>query len=415
MAEPTTMYVLSKGTAVVRERASKKWERALINNIACDTLFAKYCNIEFVVVDAYGDLYHVDAYDYETELRFSELTLDQWVANLGDRSLKVTPGDAVLETATANYFPLWHRKTSAVLAKRGWHPSHYTTADDADDVVVTMEGVEHKHLNDHILWSVNGFFMPTTYHAYGCRIYNAGDIIRKSGRMSIGGLNFENVGNVTFQDITPEHVSKVESTRRYFDGVHIKVDEPIGKKTVGIIIGGYLHLLDGLIRPISEHAIRFTPGDLNIVERVLLSKDYLDLEFMGLDGIEKGALVSTVMDDDNWLKYLTCQYSRLVFIDTPDLWRTHSYVDTVTRPGSYLTEEDDNLSQLVDNRGRTINYWPKFECGKVALCSEDFLEPTHARYDTNWFEQTVFNDAMVGQKPYVRINPKMYHYHTRKK
>lgn len=415
MAEPTTMYVLSKGPAVVRERASKRWDRALINNIPCDTLFSKYSKIEFAVVDAYGELFHVNAYDYEGELRFNSLTLDRWVANLGDRSLVVKDGDVSLETATANYFPLWHRKTTAVLAKRGWHPSHYTTADDADDVVVTMDGVEHKHLHDNIMWSVNGFFMPTTHHTYGCRIFNAGDIIRKSGRMSIGGLNFEGVGQVSFQDITPDHVFKVEETRRYFDGVHIKVDQPIGNKTVGIIIGGYLHLLDGLVKPISEHTVRFTPGDLNIVERVLLSKDYLDLEFMGLDGIEKGALVSKVMDDNNWLKYLTCQYSRLVFIDTPDLWRTHSYVDTVTRPGSYLVEDDENLSQLVDNRGRTINYWPKFECGKVALCSEDFLEATHARYDTNWFEQTVFNDAMVGQKPYVRINPKMYHYHTRKK
>lgn len=415
MAEPTTMYVLSKGPAVVRERASKKWDQALINNVSCDDLFAKYSKIEFAVVDGYGDLFTVDAYDYETELRYSEQTLDEWVAALGSRSLKVTEGGPELKVATANYFPLWHRNTTAVLAKRGWHPSHYTTADDADDVVITMPGVEHQHLHENVLWSVNGFFMPTSYHTYGCRIFNGGDIIRKSGRMSISGLNFENLAKVSFQDITVDHVYKVEEGRRYFDGVHIKVDEPIGNKTVGLILGGYLHLLDGLIRPISEHAIRFTPGDLNIVERVLMSKDYLDLDFMGLDGIEKGALVAKVMDDANWLKYLTCKYSRLVFIDTPDLWRTHTYVDTVTRPGSYLAEESDNLSQLVDNRGRTINYWPKYECGKVALCSEDYLEPTHARYDTNWFEQTVFNDAMVGQKPYVRINPKMLHYHMRKK
>ena len=415
MAKTATLYVLSTDPAVVRERASKKWTTAVINNIRCVDLFAKYTNIEFIIIDAYGDAFTVDAYAYEPELRFNELTLGQWVAGLGDRSLTMKAGKPVLKVSSVNYFPLWHKPSTAQLAKRGWHPSHYTAGDDADDVIVGIKGVAHRKLSERVLWSVNGFFMPTTYHTYGCRIMNAGDIIRKSGKMAIGGLNFENIAKVSFQDITEAHVFKVDPAKRYFDGVHIKVDKPIGNRTVGLILGGYLHLLDGLIRPISQTSIRFTPGDLNIVERVLLSKDHLDLDFMGLDDIDKSVAVSRVMDDANWLKYLTCKYSRLVFIDTVDLWRTHSYVDTVTRPGSYVVDDSELLGQLIDNRGRTINYWPKFECGKVALCSDDYMEATHARYDTDWFADTVMNDAAIGSKPLTRINPKMLHYHMRKK
>lgn len=415
MAEENTSYTLLDRESVVRQRDSRAWLMININAIPASDLFAKYLKMEVAVADAFGDVFTFNPYDYETELRNYSGSLSTWFHEMNKRSLTLKPGEPKLELVTAEYFPLWHRKSTAVLARRGWHPSHYTPTDDANDVVVTMEGVDNRHLYDHVLWSINGFIVQSSFHDYGCRLMEAGSMIKKSGNMHISGLNFESIGKVTTQSLGADHIFKVDETKRYFDGVHIKMDKPLGNRSVGIVIGGYLHLLDGLVRPISETTLRLTPGDLNIIERVLLSKDTLDLEFMNLETLDRNQQVAAIVDDANWFKYLTSKYTFLVFIDNVDCWKSVSYVNTVTRPGLYIQSDTENLGMLTDNVGRMINYWPKFECMEVALCSDDYLQPNYAMRDTSWMDDTLVNSAGVGVRPYRRINPKMHHFNGRKK
>lgn len=415
MTEETTSYTLPDQLSVVRERKSRAWLMKDIRTMPTAQLFADYLKMEVAVADAFGEPFTFNPYDCETELRNYTGSLATWLTDIGNRSIPLSVGFPTLESSEAQYFPLWHRKATAQLARRGWHPSHYTPRDDAADVVVEMEGIDSRHLYDHVLWSVNGFIVKSSFHDYGCRVLEAGDIVRRSGKMNISGLNFETVGKVTTQDLTDQHIFKVDESKRYFDGVHIKLDKPLGNRTVGIVIGGYLHLLDDLVRPISQTTLRLTPGDLNIIERVLLSKDSLDLEFMKLNDLDKGQQVSAIMDDVNWFNYLTSKYTFLVFIDNVDMWKTTSYVNTVSRPGLYVMSDTEPMGQLTDNVGRMINYWPKFECMEIALCSDDYMQPNYALRDTSWLKDITINDAGIGAMPYRRINPKMNHFHGRKK
>lgn len=415
MATTGSYYRLDSAPAIVRSRTTRDWLKVDISTMKVADVFANYREIEVGIYDVYDKPFTLNLYDYEFELMNYQFTLARWFAGLSTRALKLTANLPSLLFKEVNYVPLTYFEGQFQLAKRGWHPSHEVPMEDYDDVVVAYNSITSKYLHEHALFTVNGLFMPTTYHAYGVRLLNAGDVIRKTSRVEMGLLNFENVGSVSTIPITPEMVFKVDKSKDYLSELLIKSPKSLAGKTLGIVIGGFLHLLDGLIRPTSDTTATLIMKDVPIIERVIATKGVLDLAFMGLDDLDESVLVSTITNDVNVLKYLTCAYSFLVLIDNKDLCRRWDPVDVNAGLGNYLIDDSTPLGLLVDDTGRGIDYWPKWECGKWALCTEHSHRNTHSFHTTPWVSQARINSAAIGINPADRIRPNLITFYARTK
>lgn len=415
MATTSSFYTLDVAPAIVRSRKTRDWLKVDISAMKVADVFANYREIEVGIYDVYNKPYTLNLYDYEFELLNFQATLQDWFDRIGTRALALKSALPTLLFKEVNYLPLTYYEGQFQLARRGWHPSHEVPMEDYDDVIVAYNSITSKYLHENALFTVNGLFMPSTYHAYGVRVLNAGDVIRKTGKVELGMLNFEQVGTVEKIAITPEMVFKVDDTKDYYSELVIKSPKSLAGKTLGIVIGGFLHLLDGLIRPNGDTTAMIILKDIPIVERVIATKGVLDLDFMGLDGLDDSVLVSTVVNDANILKYLTSPYSFLVLIDNKDLCRRWDPVDVNAGLGNYLIDDSTSLGLLIDDTGRGIDYWPKYECGKWALCTEHSHRNTHSFHNAPWLSQTRINSAAIGVNPADHIRPNLLTFYARAK
>ena len=392
----STMYVLASEPAVLRDKKTYAWLTADVRTKRCIDLFALYRVIEVALTDKYGNKMTVNLYNYENELRESTLTVSGWIAQLGNRALNTTAGYPSLKLQTANYLPIGFSLESIRLAKRGYDPSHVVPVEDYADVVVAHPKVSPRHLHEYTLCSVGGYYVPSTYHDYGMRLYSAGDIIRRSGDAVMGMLNFENIGKVTKIPVMTNMLHKVDDSMSYIDSAVINVGVPIKNKTVGIVIGGHLHLLDDLVKVIGDQTIMISLRRMRYVERVLASRNHLDLSFMGLDTLDVGALVSGLTADENVVKYLTCQATFVVLIDNPNVYIEEKAIDQTARWGQYALDGEADLGGLYDQYGLAIDYWPKWEMGIWSLDTLREADQTNLVERSNWLTHTRFNDAAIG-------------------
>lgn len=408
-------YKLATELSVVKDKKTSVWSTIDLSTLTTKQLFSQYRKIEVSVDDVFGKPKTLLLSIYENELRNREITIAEWLVETGNRTLVTLDGYPTLSFKQINYVPMAYRDVSIKLAKPNAHPDHDFPLEDQTDVVVAYDGVEPKRLHEYGLWSFNGFYLPTTYHAYGARLKGAGVLARNSGSLSAGFLNFEGVGKVRKVPITESMVFKVNDELTYFDSLIIKADEPLFNKSVGIVIGGYLHLLDGSYKVISEDAIMLSLRNLRYVDRVIDSKDILDLSFMDLDDLDHNAVVSNVRDDTNILKYLTCQYSFLVIIDNPEITRNTMSPEQHEVRSKYAIDKDAQMGALVDKLGRNLEYWPTYENGVWTLHTDRYEFDNHMFRTTDWFKMIRINDARVGSNITSKVKPTLVNFVARQK
>lgn len=410
----STLYTLPSIPAVVRSKTNQTWLLVNVLDMKCSDLYANYRNIEIAVADAFAHPYTLNLYDYESELRYSTQTFRAWFTAQGTRSFTLKAEYPVLNTGSAKYLPLAFTEGGTYqLAKRGYHPSHVVALEDYDDVIVTHPKVTPKYLHERALWSVGGYFLPTTYHDYGLRIQGAGDIIRKATDLTAGCLNFEKLGKITQIPLTTQMVYKVDDTTSYYNRLIINTGKDLKNKTVGIVLGGYLHLLDGFVRVVGDQTIMISLRNLRLAERVLTSRKHLDLSFMECDDVEISAVVSKMRSDAAVLKYVTSPYSFVVIFDNPNMYQVETPIDRNAFQGNYLMSDNHELGLLVDQHGRNLEYWPHWEAGIWSLETRHSHLPFYAFMTTGWYSESRINDALVGDHRVDAIQPRMFNYQAR--
>lgn len=403
-------YTLAKPHAITCEKITRLWSEVNINNTRCIDIFAKYRYIEVAIVDLFGDQSCLNLYDYEFELRMSYSTVPEWLAGLGNRKLILTEGYPTLSIKEAFYVPGMRYNGDFRLSKANTHPSHDVPVDDCTDLVVKYDNVDMHKLSNTTLWSVNGYYLPSHYNNGYVRVPNAGAVIKKSKNFQFGCLNFKHIGNVSTIPITEEMVFKVDPLLDDNSRIHINVGKVIATHTVGIVIGGYLHLLDNFLTVTSHNTIAVTLGKLSVINRILESKDTLDLSFMCLENIEEGALVKDVIDPKLLITYLTCQYSCIVLIENTNLYKNDIPVDNNAAIGCAITPDDIYPARLITNTGKSVDYWYTEEAGKRCLQFNDIDTNHYIFHKTNWQENPVINNARIGAKITTRIFPHITQY-----
>ena len=399
----TTVYQLVAEPSVLRSKKTFGWTTADVRGMRLVDLFGLYRNIEVPLTDIFDNKLTLNLYEYEGELRDSVLTLNAWVAALGDRALITTSGYPKLEVQIANYLPIGFSLESMLLAKRGYHPSHVVPIEDYADIVVSHPRVSPKTMHEYTLCSVNGYYVDSTHHDYGMRLFEAGNIVRRSGNIALGMLNFEAIGKVTKIPVLKNMVHKVDDTMTYLDSVVVNVGSPLKGKTVGLVLGGHLHLLDGLVKIIGDQTIMFSMRQMRYIERVLAARDSLDMSFMGLDVLDVSSLVAGLSSDDSILKYLTCPHTFVVLIDNPNVYTEEVLPDQTGRWGQYTMDGEADLGGLYDQYGQCIDYWPKWEMNQWSLDTLRDETPTALFRTTGWLKQMRINDAAIGAKPWDPI------------
>lgn len=406
-------YKLAKPLAVVCLRQNNRWLLADISTDTCADLFVKYKNIQIAITDIFERELTLNLFDYQLELNNYRFTIEHWLDDLDDQALTLTKNYPALKVAQAYYIPGCLYSGEIKLTKENTHPSQEVPLDDCTDLVVKYDGVNMEQLSKNTLWSCNGYYFRSFYSGGFIRLPNAGKAIIKSGRMDFGCLNFEKVGQVTTKPLTKDMIFKIDTSLKYDSRLHIDTKENLSQKSVGIVIGGYLHLVDDYLKVTSYSSIAITLNLTNILNRVIQSKQTLDMSFMHLDDLADDSNVKDILNDNNILQYLISNNSFLVFIDNPYLYKDKIEIDNNSSIGTSITDANLTPSQLIGAYGKAIDYWYTIEANKRCLQYADLVENQYLFYQTSWKGDKKINNARVGNNITKRIKPYYLNYQAK--
>jgi hypothetical protein len=236
-------------------------------------------------------------------------------------------------------------------------------------LINTLKSVDYLRFFQNCLVSVNGFWhLSDTDGNNGVMVVGAQKSLIKSGQNQIGLWDFETLGGFTYVPITSNMVDTSVAGM-----ANIVLDGDLSQKSVFLVLGGYLVLLDNkaLLRTgANNYTVDFT--QLDLVSRYFESNNYLDLTSLGLQPSshnEDQIAVADLRTPAAILAWLELSQSFFVVLNTPEMYSQSLAVKRSGFPQLYYTYQTP-LSPLQLETGRMPSYWPTEVDGQWELALE---------------------------------------------
>ena len=318
---------------------------------------------------------HIDLDILKTKYINSQELLSDVLANQPNTPLPSLSELPIVERKTVRYedgFKAGY-KISLVSADRA--PDAVTDRSQLTEVAINRPMTDMSRFHEYALVTINGFLHRTDTNGFTVFVNNGGVSLHKSKLNNIGILSFEDIGKVKQYPITPEMLFKLDDRSDMSKKVYFNLkDIDTENKTVMLSIGGYLYLPDpAFVRQWSDdvYMVDFTQVDLK--QRWFESAKYLDLSAVGLDKYPFDTTqisISQLLNDHNFIKYLTLPQSFIIVVDTPKLYWQRHYLRHNEYPGMFIAHKEPKFPLFAANN-RMCEYWKIEEDGHWSVNVHD--------------------------------------------
>lgn len=361
------------------------WISVDIGDVAINVLFSTYSRIWAILTNSFLTApVALDLAQIRSQVGGESITFSQFLTANGNATLPTTNQIPAIKPRYAKY-------VDAFQAGYTVQPIHATAAPDAQlpaaDLTwlyMTRPDTDYSTFYKSCLVNVNGYFHATDAGPNGVYVKDGMTTARISRENQLGILSFANLGSLSFVPITADMVYKQNDRENYKDRAYVDIGQDVSDKTVMLVLGGYLHVLDRKTFyrvGASMFAIDF--GNLPFLDRYFESKKYIDLSSLPLSSTPRNdGQISTTefFSDANILAYLTLSQSFFVILDNADIFAELSALPKTVLPNVYTSYEKP-IWPVILSSGRLANYWPISEEGQYSLLCRNAFIP-HPLYDT---------------------------------
>lgn len=397
------MYTLV--TAYCKNRdGNREWNTVDIGGIQLNNLFLKYSRIIAILSNPFitGNV----AVDLETLTPSSEglfLTFNQFLVANGNNTLVKMDHIPTFSTKYAGFADAFHAGYKVdPIGKTQSYTMNMLTADKTY-LRLTKPGVDYSLFHSSCLVNVNGFFHMIDSDINGAYVVDGMKTARKANQNMISVYSFKDLGHLQYIPITAQMLYKQIPEQAYKNSVYINTGVDLTNKTVLLVIGGYLHILDeAAFRQVSNTSIRVDVGNLPILDRYFESKDYIDLSSLNLSSTPRNPnqiAISDLFSDTALAAYFTLSQSFIVLLDNPDVFIEQDYVKPNVAKDMYIAYTSPEYP-LVTTNGKVSNYHYRKEGTIFSISTRDSMEKNYL-YDT--IDPKVVNsvdNTLLGDKPY---------------
>lgn len=377
------MY-LYQSALVLDYHKKGRWAEADVRHTPVSTLF-----------EDYGDVYLILTHSVLThpvsllldDVRLShganrvDLTVEGWLASLGDRSLPTSNVIPKIETHYAEYRDAWSANYTIEPVSKTAHPTVELPKGSLTDLRITRDGVDYKHMYEQCMVSVNGLFHLTNLGDDALYVDDGAQSGFKANQNSVGLYQLGKLGKLQFVKVTKDMLFKNSDRQKFADYAYIKLPFVPKNKTVAMVIGGYLHFLDNVLRRTGEDTFSVDFNNLPYVERFFQSRQLMDLSEME-DLLETSPnnpnqfIVEELYSDEIISEYLTLTQSFFVIIDTPQVFVDKIELGDTQLPGRYVHGSHPD-TPLITQYGLMPEYWVTEESGMFVLSLNNNLRDNY--------------------------------------
>lgn len=377
-----------------------RWEAVDLNKFALNQLYLRYSTIRATLENLYTKkkgMVEVDDYEYLVE---KGKPFQHYLDSLGDKAIPFKTGSTVIKEKGLLYHEAHSARFKIYPVKTNRLPDDDLSLKyDYSDLFLTKEGVNPIDMYNHTLISVNGFIHASDANSKGLWVTDGYKTIRKRKKHCIGIISFEQLGKLEQIPIKEDMISKLNEEVDLFQECVIDIpnNKPINNKTIILVIGGFMHVLDyDVFTRISEQGIKLKLKNTPLLERIHLSCDDLELGDAIFDKRygDKNLHLANIYSDEFIKKYLTLSYSFIVLLNNEEIFKEVTYPQQRGIPNNYLMDKQPKLPMMT-RLGKIEEYVSIKDVDKYVLETAD-CQYRPRLYNLRWHsmdKDSYYNDA----------------------
>lgn len=381
----------------------KKWGPVDIGTMPMRQIYSNYREVlatlsnPFLVQEVCLDLK-----DIRSQYGGLDITFNQLLIDIGDTALPTSIRLPEITTQYAKYADAFHAgyKVKAV------HPSISQDTDlpakDKPWLLLSRNETNYQDLANNCVALVNGFVHRIESSPQGAYVVDGMKSQWMSGNNQIGLISFRELGTIKAIPITDDMVYANDGSGSLKTRCYINVKEDFSTKSVLLVIGGYLHVLDSqTFFRVGTNSLAVDFENYPLYNRFFESNKYLDFSDFPLDRTDQNDQeVSTeqLQGDACIRKLMTMSQSFIILLDNQNLYVDRDYVLKSRVPGRFISYYRPDFP-LITGNGMLANYWYTHEDGQYSLAVKDNLWHHRTYYSVDPDNVTNIDDARIPNNP----------------
>ena len=380
-------------------KGNKEWSTTDISNVPLNVLFSTYSKIIVVLSNPYLQAnVAVDLSTIIPVLDGMSSTFAEFLISNGNITLPALPKNPTLNTVTAKYADGFRAGYKITPSNPLTSLSSPQPTSDKKWLHLTQAGVDYNLFYKSCLVSINGFFHITDTDLTGIYVIDGMKSARKGNMNQLGIYSFADLGSISLLPITSSMLYKQKPDQLFKDAVHIDLGQDISKKTVMLVLGGYLHVLDNTtFTPTSNTTIKIDISNLPLLDRFYESKGTLDLSSLPLTSVRRNTdqvSIDEFYSDANITAYLTISQSFFVILDNDAVFIKTVPIHKTTIPGMYVAHSVP-MYPLMGKIGRNVNYWSVEEDGQYSVTCTDCISNNYVYGTVDVMNENSIDSARI--------------------
>lgn len=356
---------------------NRRWVSIDIAAMTMLSLFTNYARVIATLSNNFlDDDVSLELEDIRSATAGLSITFSQFLTNNGANTLPTSTTLPVLSEKLARYADAFHAGYKIV-------PIHPIAGDDLnytrqEQIMLRMTHTKAPYplFGQYCLVNINGFFHYSEVTTSGIYVHDGAKSQLRSGLNQIGILSFKELGEIQQIPITEQMIYKQESLQLHRNRMHVDVGVDLAGKTLMLVMGGYLHVLDSkTMRRIGDTTVSVDFNNLNLFDRYYESKKYIDLTSLELPSTNMNLEqigVSDILSDAALVKYMTLSQSFFVVLDKEDIFVEREYVRKTPTADVFISFKPPVLPLIVGH-GKLGNYHYELEDGQWSVHCHDTL------------------------------------------
>lgn len=368
------MYSLISALGKDRKNG-EKWHDVSIGDMPLNDIFATYEKVYVTLSNVFlPNNVTLKIESIRNMVAGQTITFNQFLVSNGNRALPTENKVYTLNTRYVKYADAFH----AGYAIEPIHPTYSGDMPvpelDKTNLKLTRHGTDYALFYKSCLVNVNGFYHLTDADHNGAYVIDGMKSRNKSKKNQIGITSFRELGELSFIPIRESMIYKNDDNESLGKKTHLDIGVDLADKTVMLVLGGYLHVLDEerfYRTGTTTFAIDF--ANIPLIQRYYESNPFLDLSSLGLDYTVQNPRqisVSELYGDEAIKAYLTLSQSFLIILNNADIFVDKEHIHNSTLPGMYISHVKPYWPMTI-GAGRHVNYWYTAEDGQWAINCED--------------------------------------------
>lgn len=352
------------------------------SQVSLMTLSQYYHDLFFVIkVDVYPKPKVLWYKDIPLEYQISHLTIIEYLQQLNNKTIELQDTIPEYTRGEVYSYDVGSYPFEYYGSQLGAHKEARLEEEDKEDLVLSLPGKDHTVLGQYSLIAINGLFHFFDYNKDGWYILEGNKTRNKQrDKTHINVLDFTQVGKVKMIPITDKMI-KQPGNVSLKDNVYIDCEESFVGKTVGICIGGYLHLMDHTYKQISDHSLKIDFNNIRWESLYYKMKEILNLDKkFPITELSDDRVIGFELYHDKTIRNLfKLSQSFIVVIDNPYVKIIEEAIGHIGTPKRY----ESGIPPLYPIRlaeGRYPAYKAIKNLDAWVISIEDNIVPLQVRY-----------------------------------